>query len=205
MHTCDPLLLRTAAVFVVACAFGGCTPGKQSAIAIPRVNQDAAAAKAIELYDKDADGALSVVELSKCPGVLAARKQYDANHDDQLTRDELAARLTALFSSGVGLAPVTCTVTRGSVPLDHAMVRFIPDPMLGDALKSASGTTDANGNASIAISDSDLPADQAGLNAMQPGIYRVEIEHPSIAESTGTLGCEIDPTSRGGTDPKFRL
>ena len=32
------------------------------------MNPDAAAAKAIELYDKNADGVLSVGEIAACPG-----------------------------------------------------------------------------------------------------------------------------------------
>jgi hypothetical protein len=202
---CPCTYVRATVIIMAACASTGCTPSGRSDIELPRVSPPDSAAKAIELYDKDANGVLSVEELAACHGILAARKNYDANNDDQLSKDEIAARLTTLFSTGIGLTPVTCTVVRGSAPLDHATVRFVPDPILGDSLKSATGTTDANGTATIAISDADLPADQAGLRAMQPGIYRVEIEHPNVAESTSSLGCEIDPAARGGTEPKFRL
>jgi hypothetical protein len=189
----------------LATALAGCSSGGGSEIEIPAVNPTAAASKAIELYDKDASGSLDAVELNACPGLLAARERYDTDNNGQLTRDEIAARITVLFSAGIGLTPVTCTVFRGSQPLVGATVRLVPDQILGDALKAASGMTDSSGTAIVAIPETDLPADQAALRAMQPGIYRVEFEHTSIKNLTTPLGCEIDPTTRGGTDPVFRL
>jgi hypothetical protein len=197
--------LRTALAVLIASSWSGCNSGERRAIEAPQVDPASAAAKAIELYDKNADGVLSRTELAACPGILAVREHFDANRDDQVSQDEIAERIKALFSMGIGLTPVTCTVLRGSAPLDKATVRFVPDSIFGGALKAATGTTDVNGTAVMAIPDSDLPANQAGLRSMQPGIYRVEIEHPSIAESTAALGCEIDPAARGGTEPKFRL
>jgi hypothetical protein len=190
---------------MLVCAGAGCAPERRSAIEIPAVNPTAAAAKAIELYDKDANGSLSAGELAACPGMLAGRQRYDANHDGQLSHEEIAARITTLFSLGLGLVPVRCTVTRGSVPLGDAVVRFVPDAIFEGALKPATGTTDGTGTATISIPDSELPADQHGLGSMQPGIYRVEIEHPSLRAATSPLGCEVDPSSRGGTEPVFNL
>jgi hypothetical protein len=57
----------------------------------------------------------------------------------------------------------------------------------------------------MAISDEELPPDQRGLRSMQPGIYRIEIKHPRLKQPASPLGCEIDPTSRGGTEVVLRL
>jgi hypothetical protein len=41
---------------------------------------------------------------------------------------------------------------------------------------------------------------------MQAGLYRVEIEHPSLpAGDKKPLGHEVDPTSRDGTAARFNL
>jgi hypothetical protein len=190
---------------VAAITWIGCQPGGPSAIQVPSVDPSVAAKRALDLYDKDDSGALDARELAACPGLLAARERYDANHDGQISGDEIAARLDHLYSSGVGLTTVSCRVFVGTQPIAGAKLRFVPEPFLGSAVMTAVGTTDDNGGAIIAIADEALPADQRALRSMQPGIYRVRIEHPSIKRPAAPLGCEIDPISRGGTEPVFRL
>jgi hypothetical protein len=196
--------LPVAALFLVATVVG-CSPSGQSAVDIPHVDPAAAAEKAIELYDRSGDGSLDQAELAACPGILTGRNRYDTDGDQKISREEIAARIGAIFAGGVGLTPVSCRVFAGGQPLAGAVVRFVPEEFLGDALKPAVGTTDADGLALIAIPDDQLPADQAGLQSMQPGVYRVEIKQAGIAESAKPLGCEIDPTARGGTELLFRL
>ena len=96
-------------------------------------------------------------------------------------------------------------MTVGGRPLDGATVRFVPERFLQGAVKPAVGTTDRQGAAIIAIADEDLPADQRTLRAMQPGIYRVEIKHPGVANLDRLLGFEVDPAMRGGTESVFNL
>jgi hypothetical protein len=183
----------------------GCNSSGPSAIQAPSVDAKVAAQKAFEIYDKDANGALDAVELAASPGLFAARNNYDTNRDGQISRDEVATRLAHLYSSGIGLTTVSSRVLSGGQPLSGAKLRFVPEPFLAGAIMTAVGTTDQNGTAVIAIEDESLPADQRALRSMQPGIYRVEFEHRSIKEPAASLGCEIDPTSRGGTEPVFRL
>jgi hypothetical protein len=190
---------------IAAAAIIGCHSPRPTPIKVPSVNPNAAAQKALELYDKDANGALDAVELAACPGLLAARANYDTNRDGQISRDEVAARLANLYSSGIGLTTVNCRVLAGGQPLSGAKLRFVPEPFFAGAIMTAVGTTDQNGTAVVAIEDESLPADQRALRSMQPGIYRVEVEHQSVKTPAASLGCEIDPTSRGGTEPVFRL
>jgi hypothetical protein len=201
-----PIDMNRCAYFAIAAAtIVGCHSAGPSAIKVPSVNPNAAAQKALEIYDKDANGALDSVELAACPGLLTASANYDTNRDGQISRDEVAARLANLYSSGIGLTNVNCRVLAGGQPLAGAKMRFVPESFLAGAIMTAVGTTDQNGTAVIAIEDESLPADQRALRSMQPGIYRVEIEHPSVKKPATSLGCEIDPTSRGGTEPVFRL
>jgi hypothetical protein len=198
--SCSGLISAIVALAVSS----GCSSGP-STIDTPSVNPAAAAEKALELYDKDGNRSLSNEELVACPGIGAAAKRYDTNGDRLISRDEIAAHLQAIFSSGVGLIPVTCRVTSATQPLANAAVRFIPDPLLESSLQPALGNTDANGIAVMAVADAKLPADLRGLNAMQPGVYRVEIDHPRVKQPAKPLGCEVDPTRRGGAEFEFRL
>jgi hypothetical protein len=195
----------SACAAIAAATIIGCNSPGPSAIQVPKVNPSAATQKALELYDKDKSGTLDKTELAACPGLLAALDNYDTNHDGQISADELTARLAHLYSSGIGLTTVNCRLLAGGQPVSGAKLRFVPDPFLADAIMTAVGTTDQNGSAIIAIEDEALPADQRALHSMQPGIYRVEIEHRNSKTPAAPLGCEIDPTSRGGTDPVFHL
>jgi hypothetical protein len=185
--------------------FEGCASDGPSAIQIPSISTAAAADKALQLYDLDGSKSLSEVELVACPGIGASRERYDTNGDKEISRDEIVVRLQAILSSGVGLTPVVCRITSGGQPVADAAVQFMADPLLENGLKPAVGTTDPNGAAVMAISDEELPPDQRGLRSMQPGIYRIEIKHPRLKQPASPLGCEIDPTSRGGTEVVLRL
>jgi EF hand domain-containing protein len=189
---------------IMAAAIIGCGSTGRSTIKIPSVDSTAAAKSALELYDKDGSGALDAAELAACPGMLAAMKRYDTNGDGQVSGEEVAAHLASLYSNGVGLTVVNCRVIAGTRLVAGAKVRFVPEPFLAGAVLSAAGTTGENGSAIIAIEDEALPADQRALRSMQPGIYRVHIEHASFKQPP-TLGCEIDPAARGGTEPVFHL
>jgi hypothetical protein len=169
-----------------------------------------AAAFAIEHYDGNGDGALDKSELAKCPPLVAAMTNYDADGNGQLSADEIKNRLVRLYGSGAALTNVDCTVTVSGRPLRGAAVKFRPVEMLGDAVKPAESVTDEAGLARPAIADDQLPDDMAGTALVQPGLYHVEITHPDMAlparYNTATeLGFEVDPVQRGGTTARFDL
>jgi hypothetical protein len=172
---------------------------------MPPVDPSAAANKAIELYDKNGDGSLDEMELAASPGIYSARDRYDADGNHEVTKDEIAAHLTSIYASGTPWLSAACQVYQGGRPLKGATVRFVPEPFLKDVVKSASGITDDQGRTIPAVIDEELPAAKRGLRIIQPGPYRILIEHPSVKRSAGSLGCEVDPTSRGGTQLVFRL
>ena len=193
-----PVAVLAAVVGTSGC--GGAGSGDASS-----VDPGAAAEKAIELLDKDGSGSLSESELAASPGILALRGQYDSNGDQQISEDEIAARLESIYRVGTGWLTVTSQVLQGSRPLAGAKVRFVPEPFLGDALQPAIGTTDSQGRVIPAVADEQLPSDLKGLTVMRLGIYRVEVEHPSVEKPHKAIGCEISSLERGGTEPVLRL
>ncbi len=172
---------------------------------MPEVNPSAAAAQAIELFDKDGNGTLNETELATCPGVVSTHASYDTDVDKEVSEDEIAGRLKTIYDSGPRWVTVSCQVLQGSRPLAGAKVRFVPEPFLKDALPPASGTTDNQGRVNPAVVDEQLPTDKKGLHIMRLGVYRVEVEHPSIKQPHKALGCEISELVRGGTEPVIRL
>jgi hypothetical protein len=198
-------IVRSLLVITAAAIIGGCGQGRRHAVDMPSIDPSAAAKKAIELYDKNGDGSIDEMELAAGPGIYAARDRYDADGNHEITKDEIAAHLTSLYASGTPWVSAVCQVYQGGRPLSGATVRFVPEPFLKDVITPASGITDDQGRTIPAVIDAELPADKRGLRIIRPGPYRVQIEHPSVKQSAASLGCEIDPMSRGGTQLMFRL
>lgn len=185
--------------------FGGCGASSRSGATPPRVDPATAAAEAVERMDSDGDSHVSPLEAVASPAIASEFRRYDVNGDGQLSADEIESRITELFSRAVGLLKVECTVTRRGRPLTGAEVRFIPESFLGDSLTAATATTDDKGFCSPSIPQDKLPASVGHLQMMQPGIYRVEISHPSITGEPEALGFDVDPTRRDGTAARFDL
>ncbi len=184
----------------------GCDVSSRPSVTPPKVNPGSTAAAAIRSYDSDGNGSLSNSELTACPAISSARKLYDRDGDGQLSQEEIAARLEQLFGSSVGLVTVDCVVTRQRQPLSGATVRFTPEPFLDGAVLPAVATTDQNGEAAPSIAAEDLPTNLQKEKLMQPGIYRVEIEHPAVsAKNSKPLGVEVDPSRRDGTTVRLDL
>lgn len=181
----------------------GCTGVGRRRIETPTVDIPAAAAAALQEYDSDGNGTLGDAELVACPAINRFRDAYDSNGDG-VTLDELETRFALLFGSNApGMMKVACTVANGGRPVANALVRFTPERFLTGAVLPASGTTDANGRAEIAIDDAALPESDRGLAAMQVGLYRVEVQHPTGENKT--LGWEVSNLTRVGASPQFDL
>jgi hypothetical protein len=184
----------------------GCGRLTSSGVQPASVDPQSAAAAAIEYYDKSADGHLSDAELEACPAINNSLAKYDTDADRKISQAEIANRLQQLYSSGAGLFEVQCSVTRGGRPLSGANVRFIPEPFLGDSVHEATATTDIAGRASPGIAADKLPENIRTAQLMHVGLYRVEIEHPSIPQGAGkALGFEVDPNSREGAMARFNI
>jgi hypothetical protein len=188
------------------CGLAGCGFSGPARVMPPNVDPNSAAAEAISLYDSDADGRLSESELSASPALYQARERYDTDGDRSVSESEIAARFEQLYNRPVGFTGVSCTVTRGGVPLPDAEVRFLPEPFLAEAIHPASGATDQRGSARPGVAAEYLPENLRHVPMMQVGLYRVEIEHPSVpTDRSRPLGFEVDPSRRDGTSATFDL
>ena len=183
-------------LLVVAC-LGGCSYGP-SRITPPKIDPERAATEAIGLYDADKDGSLNAAEVAKCPGMFAEIKSYDRDGNGLVSREEISARIKELRSHGVGLTRLNCEVSLNGRGLKDATVEFEPEPYLGNEIQVATGVTDADGVAQMAIPDDKLPANQKGLKAIHYGTYKVRITHPTTKlpakyNKETTLGYESRP------------
>lgn len=171
-------------------------------MSVPEIDPGAASAEALRLYDKDSNGSLSKSEAESVPGILLHWSLYDANGDDSASREEIESRLGTFLSKKVGQTILAIRVVWNGRPLSGAEVKLVPEPYLGDQVKTAWGTTDAGGMAAMDIRDEDLPASDAGIVGVHLGTYKVEVTHPEIAipekyNSKTTLGYESERGNPG--------
>jgi hypothetical protein len=193
------------AALCLALALAGCGGSD-----VADVSPESAATAALEQCDANKDGGIDADEAKTCPPLVAASASIDADGDGRMTSDELAKYLTVLFGPASRLTEYVCTVTLSGRPFEGAEVTLRPAKFLGDAIPLAKGTVDATGNATPSVARESLAAEYQHLNLVQPGLYLVEITHPSTPVparyNTATeLGCEVNSTSRSGTSARFDL
>lgn len=174
------------------------------------INPEAAAARAMELYDANGDAALDADELKKSPPLAIAVTAYDADGNGRLDANEIAQRLTRLFKSSIDLAEVTVQVTADGQPLSGAVVRLRPAEFMGPGMISAEGVTDETGTAKPKVAEEHVPAEFRSMPLVQFGPYLVEVTHPERQlparyNSASELGMDVDPTSRNGLAARFDL
>lgn len=187
---------RTARIASCLLALAGCS-WNSGRFAAPKVDPDSAAADAIELYDANADGAISGEELQRCPGMLSKLAAYDANQDGAVDQAEIALRLAELLKHRTGATELDCTVTYRGRPLGGATVLLEPEPYLGDEVKPAEGVTAPSGVARLSIAPEFIPEHLRRLKAVHYGTFKVRITHPSIPlparyNSQSQLGYETE-------------
>lgn len=200
------LILAVACVAVAVGCSSGPTP-----VEVPPIEPEKLADAAMETYDQDGDGLLTEAELVACPPLMnALKKPYvDTDKDKSLSRDELLERFSTWANSGIGVSYLSCRVTTRGRPLSGAVVKLIPDPLFTDVISPAEGTTDGRGTALLAMDSANLPDDLRNLRAVQQGLYRVEITHPSVEipakyNTATTLGLEVS-FDTGGYAVSFDL
>jgi len=147
----------------------GCSSKTPDRVPAPEIDAAAVAAKAIALYDKNGDGAISGDELDKCPALKASLKRY-SNGDGKVTAETIAARMDKIKESKVGIMTLIAKVTLDGAKVDGATVLLEPEPFFGGSILPASGKTNSEGSASLAIDPEDRF--KKGVN---PGLYKVRI------------------------------
>jgi hypothetical protein len=180
------------AAFVLA---SGCSNGP-SRIRPPDVDAASAADLAFQQLDKNQDAELNEEELKSSPGLAAAKTAYDADQNGTLANSEVVAGIRRWSEGQSGAVAVPYSVQLDGRALPDAQVKAIPEPFLGDAVKPAAG---AEGY--LAVAPEDRPPNAPNLPLMLPGLYRIEITHPSIAipakyNSQTVLGLEVSSAMR---------
>ena len=183
--------------------FSGCNKSGSSSSGGGDVASIAEAA--MTALDKDSDGILSKKELAAAPGLLSHLSEYDTSGDNAIDQEELAGNFKRILTNGDS-ASCSCTVTYKGRPLSGATVKFVPEAFLGDSVKTAEGTTDQDGKATMATTGEAAEGDAVTI---QTGFYKVVITHPSVKipakyNKKTTLGLEFFPFSRD-KNPEFKL
>jgi hypothetical protein len=178
-------IARRVALFGRLCAAGailaasGCGSG---AAAIPsvKVNIDRVVADLLSEYDTNKNGALSRSELAAVPALAECLSRCRRNGNDEVAADNLKATLQRVFDPRTAVLSASCVVRRNGQPLAGANVRFVPLPVFKESLPVGSGVTDVNGFAMIAAAPEDLPSVAPKVALMTPGLYLVEVTHPTV-------------------------
>jgi hypothetical protein len=180
---------------VSAAAVLGCS-GKPGSVTTPDVDPEEAAELAVEQYDKNADSLLSGDELAACPALKEALPGYDGDGNGLLSPEEISTGIARWEQRGMGAIVLPFTVTLDGRPLGDAQVKLTPVPFIGDAVKPAAGIADSRGAGALNMAPEDRPSNlPKNVPAIQPGLYNVEITHPSTKvpakyNTATTLGLE---------------
>jgi hypothetical protein len=150
----------------------GCS-GAESRLQPPDVDVGAVGTEAISQYDTNKDGALDGAELDKAFTLKNSLAAVDANKDGRLIADEITEYLTPYREYKVAMMPLSAQVSLNAVPLADATVTLVPEKFMGDAVKTATGTTDSTGLCTLAISQ-----EEPGTHI---GFFRVEVSKKNAA------------------------
>ena len=152
---------------------GGCTNGP----APPALDPPSVTAAAMKQLDKDGDGRLFITEYAESPPLVVALPRIDRDGNDVITREELEARIDYYINAPAAVVSGSVEVKLDGRLVDGATVTFIPEPFLGDVIKTTSGITDASGVAYLAGQDNEFPG-------LYLGLYRVTISKMKDGKET---------------------
>ena len=190
-------LCAVAGLLVNLAALAGCSQ-RASRISPVDIDASSASSEAMELYDKNADGALAGDELNAVPGIKKYLDKYDRDSDQRVTRDEIATRLGDWGSQKLALMGRSYVVMLDGRALEGATVTLVPEAYLGDSIKPATGVTAVNGLVRMSHAEEDLPKSANGrsIPGVKGGTFKIQITHASrkIPEKYNTateLGDEI--------------
>lgn len=186
------LIVTLVSVSILACRRGP-TP-----IPATSINAKSAAAKALEMYDKDSNGTLSDAEMS--PGLRYAAKRADANDDGALDATELRAMVDAWNQKSIGLFTLRCNVKFNRRPLAGAEVTLVPDPFLEGQVEAADGVTDEFGDTYLSVPKEKRPVADAPPG-VQLGLYRVVVS--KLKNGKESIPAKFNTESELGQEVSF--
>jgi hypothetical protein len=184
------ILLGTTMILVAGCS------GKPGRVKPPDVDAAAAAASAVEQFDQNGDKSLATDELAACASLAYALPRYDTDRNNALSQNEIEAGIARWKEAGMGARSISFRVKLGDRALEGAQVKLIPEPFLDEAVLPAIGEAGRGGNGFLGMPLENRPRNAPNLPLVQPGLYRVEITHPTQQipakyNSNTTLGLEV--------------
>ena len=174
----------------VACAASimGCSGGGSTPQPLARTLDAAAVAQAaLQEYDKNKNGSIEGAELDACPALKYAMAAIDKNNDQKLSAAEIEKRVAGYPPRHIG---ISCEVTLDGKLLPGATVIFEPEKFMGSSFKTATATTDRDGQAGV------FQLDRGSVAELPAGFYRIRITKegtkiPARYNTQTTLGREI--------------
>jgi len=143
------------------------------------VNVDAVLSELMSEFDTDRNGSLSRGELAAMPPLADCLSHCRRDSKDEISVEELAATLRRIFDPRTAVVSASCLVRCNGQPLSGANVKFVPLPVFKNKLSVGTGITDSDGYATIAAAPEDLPNAAPKIALITPGLYLVEVTHPS--------------------------
>lgn len=158
-------------------ALGGCTQsGTGLHVApVPKYDAEAIVQAILAEFDKDKSGSIEPNEAQACPALAGAFAAIDTNRDRRLSAVKLRQRVEAYAASRTGSVEVGCRVRLDDRPLAGATVTFAPEACMGPSLKTAVGTTDADGRCSEYRIAGKL------YRGLSPGLYKIQVTKDGAA------------------------
>lgn len=182
-------MLKLSRYVVTPCtllAFASGCGGSGSSTIAPLGPQNAQ--KAMEAYDKDGNGSLSVEELKQSPPLLSSATRIDADHNGAISLVELTTRMEGVAAGALYIG-LSVRVTENGRPVEGAQLTLIPEPFMGDAYPKFSGTSGPGGYCPT-------KSDGAELLGAPAGWYRAEVTKPGAAAPV-VKGLEIASDTTG--------
>ena len=160
-------IFSALALLIALAAIAGC---ENSAVSQLRTSTPAeAAAKVMELYDRNGDGKLDAKELPASLALVDGLNRIDGNRDGAVALAEMEARFTAHDNMSDAVA-CQVTVQSKKAPLSGAVVTFTPEPFMGEGKQTYVGTTNSSGSCAVEGQEVKLPG-------LPTGYYKVQIVH----------------------------
>lgn len=163
-----PRPISRSATLLVLLGAAGCGPSRPARIVPPALDPEAVTTAVLSRADADSDGIVEEAELAAVPALVGAVEDMDADHDGGISKAELRRWFDRLHTSRIAITSFAGNVRHLQRPLANVTVKLTPEPFMGQDMKAAEGTTDADGRFSATIPGSKYP----GINC---GLYRVEI------------------------------
>jgi len=157
----------------------------------PHIDTDSAAAKALELFDSNSDGALDNEELKRVPGLSEGKKRADADGNGTLSADEIAQRIASWYESPRKLISTELVFTYNKRLVRRAKVTLVPEPFLQEWLSPVTGETSETGAFAPTISQ-EIPGAYMGYYRVKVSVQSGGKERipPKFNEQT-ELGVEL--------------